>query len=358
MKRLPTHISWEGIPFRGDKTMKKLLWVVSLLALSGELSALRNGCTPGTPNCGMCFQYPPPPGSTCKTDANGMSDFDADRKNDLLYRNQPLLDLQAWMRYAGGQAGWRTFTPRGMPDSHWVAVATGYFSYGGGGPNPQGDLYADILWQHDTTGQVRLWMMKNGQKRDTEVILTCPPEVDPCSDPAPPWEVVATGFFGAPEPDFEDGKSDILFWNSTTGELKLWIMDNSRVVRELHVNGPLLSTSWKVIGAGFFDAGSTDILWFNANTGEVQLWLMNGENLGSVWPVGTETNLDWKAVGVVDLNRDGAPGYPDGSPDILFRKKTTGRLRIWEMDGPVRRPGTVTPSIIEPSDLNWKPVAR
>ena len=342
--------------------MKKLFWVLSLLALSGELSALRNGCVPGTKNCGNCFDYIPPIAPGCMTDTNGLSDFDADRKNDLLYRNQTLLDLQAWMRYAGGQAGWRTFIPRGMPDSHWVAVATGYFD-GGGVPLPKEDLYSDILWQHDTTGQVRLWLMKQAQKRESELILTCPPAVDPCSDPAPPWEVVATGFFGAPDGGV-DGVSDILFWNSTTGALKLWIMDSSppRVVQELPLNIPQLSTGWKVIGAGFFDDGpadeTSDILWFNANTGDVQLWLMNGTILREAWPVGQEKDLDWKAVGVVDLNRNNAPGYPDGHPDILFRKKTTGRLRIWEMNGPSPTGNVVVPSIIEPSDLNWKPVPR
>ena len=61
------------------------------------------------------------------------------------------------------------------------------------------------------------------------------------------------------------------------------------------------------------------------------------------------------------VHPDGREGYQDGYPDILFRKKTTGRLRMWMMRGPNRVPppgDVVVPRIIEPSDLHWKAVAR
>jgi hypothetical protein len=80
--------------------------------------------------------------------------------------------------------------------------------------------------------------------------------------------------------------------------------------------------------------------------------MMNGTQVAESRLVDIEGNLNWKAVGVVDFDRN-------GYPDILFRNSNNGKLRYWEMDGPNRKNLlVVTPAITVPTDLPWKPVAR
>jgi hypothetical protein len=231
--------------------MKRILWSLFLAFLSTTpLVALRNGCTPGTTGCGNCFTYPGPPPEGCKTDSAGFSDFDADFVNDLLYRNQGLLSHQAWLRYGAGNAAWKPAHPAGPLDFKWEAIATGFF--GPSGPT-SGDRYSDILWQHDRNGELRVWRMKIGFQRETDTKLCV---ADGCTTPAPPWKAVATGFFGG-ESFENDGMSDILFWNSDTGALKVWVMDGLTLLREAPLSATM-PVSWNVVATGFFNLAGFD----------------------------------------------------------------------------------------------------
>ena len=69
---------------------------------------------------------------------------------------------------------------------------------------------------------------------------------------------IATGDFN------NDGISDILFRNTSTGQVDLWFM-NADGTRLGDVKTLYTSTSWTVAGTGKFNAdGITDILWRNA----------------------------------------------------------------------------------------------
>jgi hypothetical protein len=328
--------------------MRSILIGVVLFLVTGFSLAIKNGCKPGTTGCGICFQYPGPPDPGCKTDSAGLSDFDGDYKNDLVYRNQALLSSQTWIRYGAQNATWKTFSPAGMGDSKWELVATGYFEHV---LEMHEDLDSDLLWQHKNTRELKVWVMDKFQRSS---VWTLP-------NPGPNWEAVATGFFGAQFGE-NDGLSDILFWNVGTGDLKIWIMDGQTLVREEMLNWKMPNLSWNVVATGLFGEGNfdpfSDILWYNPTTGEVRLWVMDGAILLGEVVVGTEPNLDWKAFGVVDFDRN-------GFPDILFRKIGAGNLRYWTMNGPNRTIGPfgtptppIVPSVPPPADLNWKPVPR
>ncbi|HEY7863739.1 MAG TPA: hypothetical protein VIE39_08765 [Thermoanaerobaculia bacterium] len=332
--------------------MKKAFWVLALLALSADMAAqrIRNGCIPGTSGCGNCIN--PPPGSVCEPVPPGadaiIADFNRDGRSDAAFHHYSA-GVKAWINYGEPDAGWSVFSPAAM--TSWSAVGAGYF-----GPlTGNADLDADIVWQNDNTRAVRIWQMSQNV-RLTNLTITCPVGLTPCTNPAPPWKIVATGYFGAPPGSLEpnDGKTDILFRNETTGVMKAWIMNGTVVAKEIALTATM-PTSWHVVGAGFFDADSpdpwSDIVWFNPASGEVQVWLMketspgatDGTAVAQQVLVGFETNLAWNAKAVVDLQQD-------GRPDILFRKEATGNMRTWWLTGtalsgvvPLSVPDTATP---------------
>ena len=134
------------------------------------------------------------------------------------------------------------------------------------------------------------------------------------TDPA--WKVVGTGDFNG------DGKTDILWYNAGTGTTSAWLMNGTSIVG----GGDLLTDpAWKVIGTGDFNGdGKTDILWYNAGTGTTSAWLMNGTSIvgGGV----LLTDPAWKVVGTGDFNGD-------GKTDILWYNAGTGSTSAWLMNG-------------------------
>ena len=69
-------------------------------------------------------------------------------------------------------------------------------------------------------------------------------------------------------------------------------------------------------GVGDFDGdGKSDILWRNSTTGQVYLWFMNGTTITSSGSV-TYVSSDWVIQGVGDYDGSGRAG-------ILWRNSTT-----------------------------------
>ena len=83
---------------------------------------------------------------------------------------------------------------------------------------------------------------------------------------------------------------------------------------------------WIIQGIGDFNGdGKADILWRNSTSGQVYVWLMNGTTIASSGSPGTVTS-DWVIQGVGDF--DG-----DGKSDILWRNSTSGQVYLWFING-------------------------
>jgi O-glycosyl hydrolase len=141
-----------------------------------------------------------------------------------------------------------------------------------------------------------------------------------------------------------DGKADILWRNSSTGQIHIWYMDGSTQLGCDHlVTVP--DQSWKIAGiADFNHDRKPDILWRNISTGQNYAWFMNGTDITGGAYLLDVPDVSWMIAGVTDFNND-------GNPDILWRNISTGQNYAWFMSGTTRVSGAY---LIAVPDLNWK----
>ena len=137
-------------------------------------------------------------------------------------------------------------------------------------------------------------------------------------NPTADWVIQGAGDFNG------DGMADLLWRNSTTGQVYVWQMNGSALVS----SGSLgyVSADWSIAGIGDFNGdGKADILWWNGTTGQVYLWLMNGTAMNGGGSI-SYVSGGWSIKGIGDFNGD-------GKADILWRNSTTGQVYIWLMNG-------------------------
>jgi hypothetical protein len=73
-----------------------------------------------------------------------------------------------------------------------------------------------------------------------------------------------------------DHKMDILWRDTATGQLYIWLMDGA-VSAGAGSPGTVSDPTWQIRGIADFNGdGRTDILWNNVSTGMIYVWLMNG----------------------------------------------------------------------------------
>jgi hypothetical protein len=123
-----------------------------------------------------------------------------------------------------------------------------------------------------------------------------------------------------------DGKQDILWRNTQTGEVRIWYMNGSTILSDDYV--VTVGLDWKIAGIGDFNGGGiSDILWENTVNGSVAIWIMRGDNLVYEYQQ-PSPGLQWYITGVVDLDHNGLA-------DILWRNVVTGEVRVWRSLSPL-----------------------
>nr|OLE28518.1 MAG: hypothetical protein AUI36_31065 [Cyanobacteria bacterium 13_1_40CM_2_61_4] len=190
------------------------------------------------------------------------------------------------------------------------------------------DHRPDIVWHNDSTGETQIWFMNGSSRVGRATVLDESGNAILIGDP---WHIVASRDFN------RDDQTDILWYNSNTGELQVWFMAGYRIVgRSTVVNeygSPIfIGPPWSVVGAADMNGdGWPDIVWHNESTGETQLWLMNGTSIARRTTVLAENGapifvgLPWSIVATGDMNND-------GKQDIIWHNAASGETQIWYMN--------------------------
>ena len=236
-----------------------------------------------------------------------------------------------------------------------------------------GDGYSDIAFQDTADNAVAVWEMKGA------LIIAKGAAV--LGDPPSGWKVIGSGDF------YNDTSSDLLFQNSSTGQLAYWGVSQGS-------NGPKLNSaqtatlpndpgsSWHAIAAGDFTGDGLSGIAFQNTDGAIAVWEMDGSSIithgsavlgnpGTSWQLratgdfygdgvsdlvlqntnealaiwgisqgasGPTLNMaqtialpenpgpSWQLEGTGDVNGD-------GKSDLIFQNTANGEVAVWEMNG-------------------------
>ena len=103
------------------------------------------------------------------------------------------------------------------------------------------------------------------------------------------WTVAGSGDYNG------DGRSDILWRNTSTGGNVIWRSASSATPQAV----TMFSTAWRVAGSGDYNGDQrADILWRNASTGANVIW--RSANSATITAVTSLTNLSWTVVGFTE----------------------------------------------------------
>jgi RHS repeat-associated protein len=249
-------------------------------------------------------------------------DFDGDGKLDVLWRNATTGDNYIWFLDGTTIKATEGYT-RNVAGPDWTLAATGDFD---------DDGKTDFVWRNTVNGDNYLWFMDSLAIKSTEGYIRTV---------APAWTLMGAGDTDG------DGKGDLVWRNTTTGEMYLYPMDGLNIKA---TEGPMRTSAdmnWKITGSSDFDGdGKSDLLWWNQTTGETYLWPLNGTTIGPMeGALRTLATLDWKVAQSADY--DG-----DGKADLLLKNHVTGEHYLWPLEGTNIKPSEGTVRTV--SDLNWK----
>jgi kumamolisin len=129
-------------------------------------------------------------------------------------------------------------------------------------------------------------------------------------------------------PDFDgDGTQDLLWRNTLTGQVAVWMM-NGPTPKAIAVLGTP-SLSWVIINTGDFDGnGKSDILWQQANTSQYGVWFMNGTQINAIQTFALPSYAG-QICCVADF--DG-----DGLADLVSFNRSAGAIYFWKNAGSSR----------------------
>ncbi|HVO54162.1 MAG TPA: matrixin family metalloprotease [Solirubrobacterales bacterium] len=201
----------------------------------------------------------------------GIGDFTADRRPDILWHHSQTGEVQLWVMHE--QRLVRRATVLDVDGVH--LPSGGSLSIAGVG-DFSGDGRADILWHYEKLTETELWVMDENRLVRREPILG---EDGSQAFVGPPFSIVGVADFTG------DGRADILWHHWQTHETQLWVMNENRLIRRATVLGEdgnpvFIGPPFSIVAvADFTGDGKADILWHHSETGETQLWVMDEHRL-------------------------------------------------------------------------------
>jgi hypothetical protein len=234
-------------------------------------------------------------------------DFDGNGYADLVWQNQTT--RQVTVNYYGGAGGsvyqgWNYLNSASAPGWHVASVA-----------DFNGDGVPDLVWQNDTTGQVTVHYY-GGPGGATDLGWKWLN-----STGATGWQVVAVADFNG------DGVPDLVWQNTSTRQVTVNYYGGPGGATILGWNwlNSAGAAGWHIAAAADFNGdGTPDLVWQNDTTRQVSVHYYGG--------AGGATDLSWNW-----LNSTGVPGWSvkaatdvnrDGTPDLIWQNDTTSQVVV------------------------------
>jgi hypothetical protein len=198
------------------------------------------------------------------------------------------------------------------------------------------DGMTDLVFQHDATGCMVLWQM-NG------VSLIAQQWIAPDCVSDTNWRLSGLADFD------KDGKIDLLFQNTSTGGILVWLMNGAALREQVWMTPAGVSdANWRISAVGDFDGDTrADLIIQNLADGRMVAWLLNGTKGTTLkrqefLTPGFVADPSWRIAGAGDI--DG-----DGKPDLFFKNASSGLMVAWIMNGlAVARQEWISPNQVSP----------
>ncbi len=267
--------------------------------------------------------------ATGTTSTTTRFDFNGDGHADLLWYNSTSGALSAWDMDDTSVLSYGNAFATIAPSSNWVPVAA---------PDANGDGDPDILWWNKFTGAMSIWTLSGTTVTNYGAAFATVSDTN--------WKPVAVA-------DNSGSAWTLVFQNSSTGAVSRWTINDTTVTS---YGGALATlgagTPWQIVGAPDLDNdGYSDLLFWNSSTGEVSYWgtdLTNQKVISYNADIAQVPDTTWHLVGSEDTNGD-------GHSDLLWWNTTSGVYSRWLLDGTtVTSYGGATATV---SDTTWQPTA-
>ena len=266
---------WEVVgngDFNGDGKVD-ILWRQA--STGNNNISLINGTVTGSPS-GVNLSIPAL--ADPKWKIAGVGDFDGDDNNDIFWHHD---DGENRITFMNGTTQTSTAVVPTIPDPNWKVT---------GIADLDKDGMDDIVWRHNVNRSVWLYLMNgntisNGGGSGELVAFT--------SDN---WDIEGVGDFDA------DGRGDILWRHNTNGRVWLYLMNGPAILNG-SIGAPgehvaFTGLTWNIDAIGDYNGdGKRDIFWRNSTTGENHMYLMSGITISpapSGIAVQTLSDLNWK----------------------------------------------------------------
>lgn len=264
----------------------------------------------------------------------GAGDFTSDGETDILWRNQWSGECTLWQMNATAVTANIPFAAGSeVPSSGWRIFDVADYD---------GDDRPDILWAHTRGAALLLWQMDG-----LDIYWTTG-----YSGPLDPnWMLAGHGDLDGTtkKDDFNNDTRADIFWRHANGSAVMWLMHDEDTVGPVIPLPTVASNQWTMSAMGDLNLdGRADLLWRNSVTGQNVAWFMNGTTLGGPRDL-PNASTDWSIFAI-------AHAESDPNPDIYWRHDTTGEILVWRLDGATldRFRGSML-TLPAQSDLTWVP---
>ncbi len=256
-------------------------------------------------------------------------DFNRDGHADLIWYNTGSGALSVWDMNDSSTLSYGATFAQLAPSSCWVPVAA---------PDANGDGSPDLLWWNKNTGELSIWTLNN------TAVTNYGADFATLSDTT--WKPVAVA-------DNQGSNWTLVFQNSATGNVSAWQMSGTTVTSYSGTLGSVgAGSGWQCVGAPDLNGdGHSDLLFWNSQTGEVSWW---GCNLGAQQVL--SYNADFAQVNDTTWHLQGSEDTNgDGHPDLIWWNASSGIESRWLLSGTtVTQYGGVSTQV---NDTTWQPTA-